>query len=641
MRIIEEISEDRIQEMQKYYDPLLAGICIQKYIETEDGKGDFKPIYANRTFAESMGIPFEFVYQFTLRQAAQGFPDKQLQDMVEVAFENRVIIGDSFSRDYSKYFSVRMYQYAYGYTITFMSDVTVGHINANTLHSVSRAYEEIYYARINEPVCTMVYPAPGEEVNKSYEELAAEILSGHDINVNDAESLKGFLDKNSLCNELCDKDYISKRFRMRNAGGNFIWCLLEVIANERTEGQLVGFTITIKDIDLIVQEEISKQVELAAAYEKVKRANASKDKFLAHMSHDLRTPLNGILGMLQILEEGGVSEEIDLDYRRKIRKATENLLTLFTEVLDITRLDSENHKLELSSLDFDYAKSQIEDLSKKVDVPIILNFTPMAHPYRKGAEEYMRQVVYQLVTNAIKYNRDNNPIEIAIRELEDSNIVELVIKDRGIGIADEFKAHVFEPFAQENGDARTLYEGSGLGLTYVKRILDEMDGEIDFESTKDVGTTFVVRVPLEIDYEMENKKVTPKSAVELTGKKVLIVEDNEINMMVAQRFLSRDGMVFDTAENGKIAVEKFISSAPDTYDLILMDIMMPVMNGLDATKVIRASGHINAKTIPIIGVSANYFPEDIEKGMTAGMNDYLAKPVKKAEFTKAIENVFR
>lgn len=636
MRKIEEIPKSKIKEMKEYYDPLVAGICIQKYIETEDGKGDFMPVYANASFAESMGVPIGVLDKYTLRQASREFPDKQLAEMVEVALEGKVINGESFSRDYSKYFTVRIYQYAYGYTINFMSDVTSVHINGSTLQSVSRAYETIYYARLLESVCSRVHPALDEELgSKDYEALVKEIITENNVHPDDVEMIESFFDRAHIKEELVVNDVISKRFRSRCADGSSRWNLIDIIVNERGMFEPLALVITVKDINDIVREEAIKQEELKRAYERVKSANESKQRFLAHMSHDIRTPINGILGMLQLCEDSN-DPALHFEYYKKIKTSTERLLAVFTEVLDISKLDEDSIAIETDEFSLYQAKMELEDYRQRTGVDIEITFGELNHPIRICSEAYLRQVVLKLIDNAIRFNKDNNPIEIKVEEHKDSDLVSMKVIDHGIGISEKFIDQIFDPFTQERDDARTNFEGTGLGLTYVKRVIDKMGGQIFCESTEGEGTEFEIILPLEIAYERERAVQRNVKRVTLIGKKALVVEDNDINALIVENFLQREGMVYERAVNGKIALDKFIASKEDEYDVILMDIMMPVMNGLEATVAIRASEHAKAESIPIIGVSANYFAVDVIRGLEAGMNAYLSKPLNRLKLIETI-----
>lgn len=641
MRKFELIPEETIKEMHTYYDAISAGICIQMYLDTEDGKGDFIPVYANQAFADSMGAPLEVIDKLTLRQISQGFPDKELRDMVEVAFDGRVINGDNFAKDCSKFFTVRISQFRPGYTIMFMSDITTGHITTTTLNSLSRSFCDIYYARVSEPICSKIYPVDGKDnvSNITYEELVERLIHEGKIHPDDKAKVSNYLDKENICKATAKEDCFN--FMFRTVGDKeHEYFAVEVIVTERQDDKPVAFVITRKDVTELINKEHIRQHELEAAYEKAKKANESKDKFLNHMSHDLRTPLNGILGMIQLLEIEEPSEAVRHEYRQKIKEATNNLLNLFNSALEITRIDAGDFVLEKARFDVKHVRTELVNLLSNTDATFNIDIPEFKHQKRFGPEGYIRQIGIHLISNAVKFNKDNNPIDISIKEIGETENVKFIVKDRGIGMSEDFLSIVFEPFAQEHSDSRTTYEGSGLGLPYVKKILDLMGGTIEIESTQGEGTTVTVCFPLTIDYEWE-KESHPDKEVKLEGRKALIVEDNDLNRMIVECFLETEKIESASAENGQIALDMFVNSSEDEYDFILMDVLMPVMNGLDATSAIRNSSHARAKTIPIIGVSANSFPEDIQKGIDAGMNAYIAKPVKKATLTDTIEECLK
>lgn len=623
-----QLDEDKLSQMKEYYDQFPIGICIQKYLETEDHRGDFIPVYANDMFAIAMGVPKEYLFLVSLRNSSDRFETERLLELKSVALEGNVIEGETFSGDFSRYFTCHIRQYCYGYTITFLNDVTSVHVTARTLKSVSTSYEEIYYVRLEMSGCKQVYSSKQEELRTmKFEELRTKLLDQPKVHDSEYCEMSDFLKLENFEVCLINDEYVSRRYRKQQEDGSYRWLLITVIVNERLNQKPVGYTITVKDINDLVLERAQKEEELEEAYIKAKKANESKDKFLKNMSHDLRTPINGILGLIGMLESDGISNDVKKEYLSKIRSSTENLLSLFNEVLEITRLDADGIRFANQSVNMDDVAYQLEQFMSKQQAKLKLTMD-VTHKMRFGAEEYLRQIIYQLLNNSIKFNLNNHPIEVMIREIADTDLVQMTVKDYGIGIGKDFAPHVFEPFSQEYGDSRTTYEGSGLGLTYVKRIVDELKGSISFESKPREGCTFTVEIPLEIDWQKHDES-RMEEMQNLAGRKVLVVEDNEINMMIIECFLVAEGLLVEKAENGRIAVEKFIMSREGEYEFILMDIMMPIMDGLEATKVIRMANRADAKTIPIIAVSANSFPEDIKKGMDAGMTDYLSKPVNK------------
>ena len=413
---------------------------------------------------------------------------------------------------------------------------------------------------------------------------------------------------------------------------------------DHSENVVAGFQI----IDGIIEEHQAqerKQRELEAAYQKqliaakqdAERANRAKTDFLLRMSHDIRTPLNGIMGMLDIAER--YREDIDKrdECHRKVRESAQVLLELINEVLDMSKLES--GKIVLEHIPFD-----LKQISRNVFTLIvkqaenrgiqILEEDCRAPHYRLvGSPVHYKRILMNILSNAIKYNKDNGKIYVTCREVscEGNKVnIEFKCRDTGIGMSREFQEHLFEPFEQENTSARSQYGGTGLGMTITKNLTDKMGGTISVESEKGVGTVFDVIIPFEIDKsETDNASMTDDEAeaVSIQGFKILLAEDNALNMEIAKFLLEEEGAQIIETVNGREAVEAFEKSRPFEIDAVLMDIMMPMMNGHEATRVIRAMDRPDAKQVPIIAMTASAFAEDRIAAKKAGMNEHLAKPL--------------
>lgn len=391
-----------------------------------------------------------------------------------------------------------------------------------------------------------------------------------------------------------------------------------------------------QDITETMVTRQKQEKEILEALEKVQRANKVKSEFLSHMSHDIRTPINGILGMLEIIEKNQNNMEKQKDCRRKIRVAAEHLLSLINDVLQISKLESEESSFVEESFDLkdilDNCMSILSPKAEEAGIYLDLKKIGIRHQRLIGSPLHLRQILINIIGNAIKYNQSNGQVYIQVQELSSNeNIAEyqFIIEDTGIGMSKEFQEHIFEPFMQENQDARTNYKGTGLGMAITKRLVDQMNGTIEVKSQIGKGSTFKVNLPIQID---NNSDIQPEAKEEdtladVSGINILLVEDNAINCEIVQYMLEDAGATVVTAENGKIAVDIFASSEEDSFDCILMDLMMPVMGGLEATRVIRSLNRADANTIPIIALSANAFEEDVKKSIEAGMNEHLTKPV--------------
>ena len=376
--------------------------------------------------------------------------------------------------------------------------------------------------------------------------------------------------------------------------------------------------------------------ELLIAAKKAEAANEAKTEFLQRMSHDIRTPINGICGMVHMADYYADDMEKQTEYRTKVKEASNLLLELVNEILDMSKLESGEIVLEeipfnLSSISREVL-AVIEQMAAEQNIRIVWEKKEITHRDFIGSPGYVKRVMMNILSNAVKYNRENGHIYISCMEIPAGQpgmtTMEFVCRDTGIGMTEEFQKHIFEPFAQEHTGSRTKFAGTGLGMPIAKNLVEKMGGAITFESEEGTGTTFVIRVPFKIDMNADKcekqKDVSEKS---IKGLHILLAEDNELNMEIAEFMLQNEGAEVTKAWNGQEAVELFRKSKPGEFDVILMDIMMPVMNGYEATKKIRSLDREDAKMIPIIAMTANAFTEDRLRAKEAGMDEHIAKPV--------------
>ena len=384
------------------------------------------------------------------------------------------------------------------------------------------------------------------------------------------------------------------------------------------------------------QEKDEKyKTELLIAAKKAEAANEAKTEFLQRMSHDIRTPINGICGMVNMADHYADDMEKPKEYRTKVKEASNLLLELVNDVLDMSKLESGEIVLEeipfnLSSI-YREVFVVIEQVAAEQNLQIVWEKKEITHRDLIGSPRYVKRVMMNILSNAMKYNRENGHIYISCIEIPsgqpETTTMEFVCRDTGIGMAEEFQKHIFEPFAQEHAGSRTRFSGTGLGMPISKKLIEKMGGTITFESAEGIGTTFVIRVPFKIDLDVdireEQADVSEKS---IKGLHILLAEDNELNMEIAEFVLQNEGAEVSKAWNGEETVELFRKSESGEFDAILMDIMMPVMNGYEATKMIRSLDREDAKVIPIIAMTANAFTEDRLRAKEAGMNEHIAKP---------------
>ncbi len=388
--------------------------------------------------------------------------------------------------------------------------------------------------------------------------------------------------------------------------------------------------------------------DLLIAAKKAEAANEAKTEFLQRMSHDIRTPINGIRGLVNMADYYADDMEKQTEYRTKVKEASNLLLELVNDVLDMSKLESGEIVLEeipfnLSSISREVFVV-IEQMAAEQNIQIAWEKKELTHRDLIGSPGYVKRVMMNILSNAVKYNRENGQIYISCVEIPseqpEMTTMEFVCRDTGIGMTEEFQKCVFEPFAQEHAGSRTKFAGTGLGMAIAKNLIEKMGGTITFESEKGVGTTFVIRVPfkinLDVDKREEPKEVSEKS---IKGMHILLAEDNELNMEIAEFVLQNEGAEVTKAWNGQEAVELFRNSDPGEFDVILIDIMMPVMNGYEAAKRIRSLDREDAKNIPIIAMTANAFAEDRIRAREAGMDEHVAKPVDAELLIKVIHKL--
>ena len=390
------------------------------------------------------------------------------------------------------------------------------------------------------------------------------------------------------------------------------------------------------------------KAELLIAAKKAEAANEAKTEFLQRMSHDIRTPINGICGLVNMAEHYVDNMEKQTEYRTKVKEASNMLLELVNDVLDMSKLES--GEIVLEEIPFNLSKISrevfvvIEQMAAEQNIQIKWEKKEITHRDLIGSPGYVKRVMMNILSNAMKYNRENGHIYISCIEIPsgqpEMTIMEFVCRDTGIGMAEEFQKHIFEPFAQEHSGSRTKFAGTGLGMPIAKKLIEKMGGTITFESVEGVGTTFVIRVPFRIDTDRNSKVETgEKTEVSIRGLHILLAEDNELNMEIAEFMLQNEGVEVTKAWDGQEAVKIFEKSRSGEFDVILMDIMMPVMNGYEAAKMIRSLDREDAKAIPIIAMTANAFTEDRLRAKEAGMDEHVAKPVDVESLIKVIHGL--
>ena len=399
------------------------------------------------------------------------------------------------------------------------------------------------------------------------------------------------------------------------------------------------------------QEKDEKyKAELLRAAKKAEAANEAKTEFLQRMSHDIRTPINGICGMIDVADHYAEDMKKQTECRAKIKEASHLLLELINEVLDMSKLESDEVILEEIPFNLNSISEEIlgviEQMAAEQNIRILWEEKEVTHWNLIGSPVHVKRTLMNILSNAVKYNKENGYVYISCREIPSEQTamttLEFVCRDTGIGMTEAFQKRIFEPFAQEHAGSRTKFAGTGLGMPITKKLVEKMGGTISFESKEGIGTTFLIRIPFRIDTDRKDRtEAEEKTETSIQGLHVLLTEDNELNMEIAEFVLRNEGTVVTKAWNGQEAVDIFRKSSPGEFDVILMDIMMPVMNGYEAAKMIRSLDREDAKVIPIIAMTANAFIEDRMRAKEAGMDEHIAKPVDRKLLVKVINELVK
>ncbi len=487
-----------------------------------------------------------------------------------------------------------------------------------------------------------------------------------------------FTDMNTVAERIKGKPFMGYTFEDNE--GKWHQALL-IPQNRDPDDEVTSVMLVTRDVSEQKRREMEYQERLRQTAERANRANDAKTDFLRRMNHDIRTPINGIVGMIEINSKTD-DQNVIKENREKAKKAANHLLSLVNDVLEMSKLEDGIIPVEHDSFNIQKLTGDVLVVAgmRAAEHKLVLEHEEapeaFAYPYVYGSPMRLRQILLNIVSNAIKYNKQGGSIKFSVEAKsvdksfdkslgksadKDKNTVSYryVIADTGIGMSEEFLKHIFEPFSQETSGARTVYRGTGLGMAIVKTLLDQMDGTIDITSEAGAGTTVAVTIPFEISENSENAESGRSSAdytvgmsgmdgmdgiqdpatdadinahdstPDIAGMHIIIAEDNELNMEIAKYILEDAGASVHSSYDGAQAVEAFSSAPPGTYDAILMDIMMPVMDGYEATRSIRGMGEVrpDAAEIPVIAMTANAFADDRRKSMEAGMNEHITKPI--------------
>ncbi|MBE6030479.1 MAG: response regulator [Clostridiales bacterium] len=434
--------------------------------------------------------------------------------------------------------------------------------------------------------------------------------------------------------------------------GSIIWLRVKVIliSSNPEDGMPWSYLATMTDITQEKNDEQKTFEALQVAFDSAQQANSAKSDFLSRMSHDIRTPMNAIIGMTAIAATCLDDKERLSNCLEKINISSKHLMSLINEVLDMSRIESGRMVLSEEKINIhDLVDSlvsiihpQVENKKQHLEVSV----SDITHPYVIGDSLRLQQCFLNFLNNAVKYTPEGGCVTLSVTERPDSSadssIYEFIIEDNGYGMKPDFLNHIFEPFAREEDSRISKIQGTGLGMPIAYNIVSLMDGSIDVTSIPDKGSKFIVTIRLKVQTGPENQEASSDTQKEsetydFTGKRILIVEDNEINLEIAEELLQMTGATIETAENGKIALDMVRESEAFHYDLIIMDIQMPVMNGYNATMAIRSLDRPDTKSLPIFAMTANAFVEDVDMARNAGMQEHIAKPLNIETLYSAIK----
>jgi len=515
------------------------------------------------------------------------------------------------------------------------------------IHSLANIFTAFYYIDLREGFFTEFecnVPDVRKIIGRSGDaQEMLELMCSLAEDKAEQEEMLGFTGISTIADRLKDRLWISHQFYAEIFGG---WMEGTFVATDKDEYGICTHVIwAIKDINEQKKADEKIHKELIDALRMAEAANNSKSEFLSRMSHDIRTPLNGIVGLLEIDERHPDDYELLKQNRAKSKIAANHLLSLISDVLELSKLNDQNVSLAHEAFSLSELANEILTITElranesgiKIIHPQQKEYLP--YPYVYGSPLHVRQIFINIFINAVKYNKTNGSVEYNYELVKhDDNIVtyKVTVKDTGIGMSKDFMDHIFEPFVQEHTDARSTYNGTGLGMAIVKSLVDKMNGTIEVESELDKGSGFTVILPFETATIEDLPKKLDEKDIKLDKCKILLVEDNELNMEIANEILKDMGALVTSAQNGKEALDIFTKGKEGDFDVIIMDVMMPVMDGYEATKKIRSINRNDAKTIPIIAMTANAFAEDAQKCLDCGMNAHIAKPINIKELQKKL-----
>ena len=669
----EKERNDRLEEEKQILESLSSDFTAIYYLEVNSGKFESVHIQDETNASELIrsysGYKdfYEYAYQYAMRYIPKEEQPEFLwwfsRDNLKSLLKTQV----SLTQNYRCYPNAQNHQYFETKVVKVSEDEESCHVllgfryiddiikkekatqkrlqNAleeikrsnETISTIAKSYSSIYkvdfetdtYERISG---SDIIPKTGCASEKMFD------VCEQDVTPEYRNIIHQFANIETLTSRLEKEEDVLAEYRM--ADGN--WHKLRIIVSKRdVNGKAIQAIATIRTIS----ETKRKELNLFFEAEQAKREAKIKTRFLQSMSHDMRMPLNGIAGMLHIAEENPKDLELQKTTRNKIHQSLNYLISLVNDVLDMNDLESDNFTEE--EVDFDITKLlgnmniDAQQLAQEKNIQYVLDWYEgqLSHSSFRGFPIYLSRILSIVVQNAVKFTPENGEIHVWMNEkcLDDStSLLEFRCKDNGIGMSQDFIKHAFDLFAQEDSSSRSTYQGTGLGLSIAKKLVEYMHGNIQLESEKGIGTLVSIQIPFKLGKPIENNN-NRNQQISLEGLRVLVAEDNDLNMEIVEYMLERNGIQVVCAKDGQEVIDLFEKSEENEFDFILMDIMMPKINGLDATRKIRSLKRQDAKTVPIIAMSANAFVEDMLNSKIAGMNMHLAKPLDETKLINALK----
>lgn len=611
------------------YEDILEDYC-RRFVLKED-QVEFMQRLNAKQVQDILKDSKRFVWQFVSIPNSLGQSHIQLQIMRvhEDSFDGKAIFAFQFIDD--------ILSKEQKYQLELETALKQEMENNEILASLSKIYTSIYVVDLQNKTYKSVYKKDGM-VEFAFDVMDTFICRS--VQEEYQEIMRDFFDCNTLANRLKNEDTIAIEYLSKDG----TWRTSRYIVKKRDEQ---GCATELLYVTNSISEQKRKEQKLILMAEDANRANQSKTDFLRQISHDIRTPIHGIYGLLEIAQRNKDDVKKQQECRNRIRTSLSYLMDIVDNVLDMNQ--AESNEIVLENTPFDLEKL-IQEVSTIVEmqahengIRFILEDSFITHPYLVGSPTLLNRVLMNVASNAIKYNHRGGSVYLSCKEIVSTTnkaTFQFICKDTGVGMSKEFQTKAFEAYVQEGKDAITSYKGTGLGLSIVKKIVDKMDGTIELSSKEDEGTTIEITLPFEIHLVLDTDKKDVQKSIDLKGKKALLVEDNRLNQEIAKMILEDIGFEVTIASDGKEAVDLLFETKPYAFDCVFMDIMMPVMDGWTATQTIRNSNRFDLKQLPIFAMSANAFKEDVQKSKDVGMNAHITKPLNVENLVKILSEVF-